>query len=138
MWVESVASWLGPLADETHQEVGAQSWLHLLVMEPWLHHALSGQLPLTATLLSPGSGNYFLQVQRAKTSHSYKPQDALLFLVDFFLSFVFLWLHQWHMEVPRLGVELELQLQPYTTSMATPDLELLLRPTLQLVATQDS
>ena len=25
---------------------------------------------------------------------------------------IFLWLHLWHMEVPRLGVELELQLRP--------------------------
>ena len=30
------------------------------------------------------------------------------FLFSFFLSFVFLGPHLWHMEVPRLGVELEL------------------------------
>ena len=28
----------------------------------------------------------------------------------------------WHMEVPRIGVELELQLPDYITAMATPDL----------------
>ena len=30
-------------------------------------------------------------------------------------------LHLWHMEVPRLGIELELQLPAYTTATATPD-----------------
>ena len=36
--------------------------------------------------------------------------------------FFFLWPHLWHVEVPRLGVELELQLQIYATAMATVDL----------------
>ena len=40
----------------------------------------------------------------------------------FFLSFVFSGLHLQHMEVPRLGVQLELQLSAYTTVTATPDL----------------
>ena len=35
---------------------------------------------------------------------------------------VFLGLHPCHMEVPRLGVKLELQLLVYTTATATPDL----------------
>ena len=39
-----------------------------------------------------------------------------------FLLFVFLGLHPWHMEVPRLGVKLELQLPTYATATATPDL----------------
>ena len=38
------------------------------------------------------------------------------------MIFVFLGLHPWHMEVPRLGVKLELQLLAYTTATATPDL----------------
>ena len=37
------------------------------------------------------------------------------------IFFFFLWLHLQHMEVPRLGVESELQLQAYTTATATPD-----------------
>ena len=37
----------------------------------------------------------------------------------FFFFFVLLGLHSWHMEVPRLGVELELQLPAYTTARAT-------------------
>ena len=38
------------------------------------------------------------------------------------LSLFFLGPHLWHMEVLRLGVELELQLQAYTTATATPDM----------------
>ena len=38
-----------------------------------------------------------------------------------FLSFVFLGPHPWHVEVPRLGVELKLQLPAYTTATATQD-----------------
>ena len=39
------------------------------------------------------------------------------------LGFLFFFiLHPWHMEVPRLGVELELQLPAYTTATATADL----------------
>ena len=33
----------------------------------------------------------------------------------------FLGLHPWHMEIPRLGVQLELQLPAYTTATATQD-----------------
>ena len=43
-------------------------------------------------------------------------RNSLLF------SFWFLGPHLWHMEVPRLGVELELQLLAYTTATAMPDL----------------
>ena len=41
---------------------------------------------------------------------------------NFFFFFVFLGLHPWHMEVPRLGVKLELQLQACATATATEDL----------------
>ena len=37
------------------------------------------------------------------------------------MSFVFLGPHPWHMEVPRLGVELELLLPAYATAIAMPD-----------------
>ena len=47
----------------------------------------------------------------------------------FFL--VFLELQPWHMEVPRIGVKLELQLLAYTTAIAT------WYPTLQLTAMPD-
>ena len=39
----------------------------------------------------------------------------------FFFFLVFLGPHLRHMEVPRLGVEAELQLPAYTTATATPD-----------------
>ena len=39
-----------------------------------------------------------------------------------FFVFVFLRLHPWHMEVPRLGVKSELQLPAYTTAIVTRDL----------------
>ena len=38
---------------------------------------------------------------------------------DLFIYFVFLGPHLQHMEVPRLGVKSELQLQAYTTATAT-------------------
>ena len=53
-----------------------------------------------------------------------------------FVLFIFLGPQPWHMEVPRLGVELELQLLAYTTATATKS-ELHLQPTLQLTATLD-
>ena len=47
-------------------------------------------------------------------------QDPIAYPL-FYLSFVLLGLHPWHMEVPRLGVELELKLLAYTTATAMPD-----------------
>ena len=44
------------------------------------------------------------------------PQGYLLFFFSFFLG-----PHLQHMEIPRLGVESELQLPAYTTATATPD-----------------
>ena len=42
----------------------------------------------------------------------------LYFLYLFFFIFM---IHLWHMKGSRLGVELELQLQAYTTTRETPD-----------------
>ena len=44
-----------------------------------------------------------------------------LHIFGFYLFIVFLGPHPWHMEVPRLGVESELQLPAYTAATATPD-----------------
>ena len=41
------------------------------------------------------------------------------------IFFFFKWLHPQHTEVPRLRVELEMQLPVYTTAIATPDPSLL-------------
>ena len=35
--------------------------------------------------------------------------------------FFFLWPNLWHMEIPRLGVQLKLQLQAYSTATVTLD-----------------
>ena len=53
-----------------------------------------------------------------------RTQDFLLYFSRNFilLFYVFLGLHPWHMEVPSLGVELEMQLLVYTIATATPDL----------------
>ena len=58
------------------------------------------------------------------------------FFYSFFVCFVcFLGPYPRHMEVPRLGVELELQPQAYTMATATPDPSL--ARDLQLMATPD-
>ena len=44
---------------------------------------------------------------------------SFFFLFFFVVVVVFLWLPLWHMEVPRLGIKLELQLPAYTTATAT-------------------
>ena len=49
------------------------------------------------------------------------PSLHTLVFVCLSFSFCFLGPHLWHMEVLRLGVELELQLLVYTTATATPD-----------------
>ena len=51
--------------------------------------------------------------------------------------FFFLGPHPRHMEVPRLGVEKELQLPACTTAMATMDLSRICDLSLQLVAMPD-
>ena len=45
---------------------------------------------------------------------------------ELFIYIFFLGLHQWHMEVPRLRVESELQLPAYTTATAMWDLSCIL------------
>ena len=50
------------------------------------------------------------------------PMWFVLFFI--FLSFCSLGPHLRHMEVPRLGIQSELQLQAYTTATAMPDLSL--------------
>ena len=52
--------------------------------------------------------------------------DLVIHIYTFFFVFYFIYLffvffgpHPWHMEVPRLGVEAELQLLAYTTATET-------------------
>ena len=58
-------------------------------------------------------------------------------MILLFNLFFFLGCHPQHMEVPRLGVESELQLLAYTTATATAGSEPHLQPTLYLAATTD-
>ena len=51
-----------------------------------------------------------------------------MYSLSSFISFFFLGLHLWHIEVPRLGVELEPQLPAYTTATAMPDPSLVINP----------
>ena len=52
------------------------------------------------------------------------------------MYFVFLGSHPQHMEVPRLGVQLELLLPAYSRATAMPDPTLYLPSTPQLLATR--
>ena len=66
----------------------------------------------------------------AITSKCFKKPLCILFTVSFsflffFFFFIFLGPHLWHMEVPRLGVEQELQPTAYTTVTAMSDLSCL-------------
>ena len=63
--------------------------------------------------------------------------QLLLFCKLFFFFFFFLGPHLWHMEVPKLGVELELRLPVYITANSNLGSELRLRPTPQLMGTLD-
>ena len=54
-------------------------------------------------------------------NHRLVTSQAIFFLF-LFIIFFFLWLHLQHMEVPRLGVESELQLLAFTTATAMWDL----------------
>ena len=71
-----------------------------------------------------GSGSRLEGLGRGgyKTTGVSSVELIYLFIYFFyFLSFVFLGQHPWHMEVPRLGVESKLQLLAYTTAIATLD-----------------
>ena len=68
--------------------------------------------------------------EKSFTSYPDSHQLALFFVVVVFLPFL-------GMEVPRLGVELELQLLAYTTATSHIRSKLHLRPTLQLTAMPD-
>ena len=52
--------------------------------------------------------------------HGQKIQIPFLFFCFVYFVFCFLWPDLWHMEVPRLGIELELKLPAYTTVTADP------------------
>ena len=71
------------------------------------------------------------------TLHPKGGGGTCLVIFFFFFFFVFLGPHPRHMEVPRLGVELELQLPANTTATATQYLSHICNPTPKLTATMD-
>ena len=79
-------------------------WCKTLAIDEGTNKELSLYLFMTAVL-------YFLQFPRS---------NPLVFFV--FVFFCFLGLHPWHMELPRLGAELELQLLACATATAAWDL----------------
>ena len=86
---------------------------------------------IRATVVSCGNAGSFnplhqvvYQTHTSAATHTAAVRFFFFFLSlsFFFFFFCFLRLHPRHMEVPRLGVESELQLPAYTTATATPDL----------------
>ena len=71
-------------------------------------------------LRSPLESNKMLYINYAQIKNKWWTAMQNCFLYCFVL-FCFLGLHLWHMEVPRLGVKLELQLPAYATATAMPD-----------------
>ena len=63
--------------------------------------------------------NHHMGLLRASNVASVAEERNFYF---FFFFLVFLGLHPWHIEVPRLWVKLELKPPAYTTATATPDL----------------
>ena len=79
---------------------------------------------------------YLLELENMRPSRFHKTLfflPDLILQISFFFSFFFLG----HVEVPRLGVEPELQLLAHTTATANAESELHLPPTPQLMATPD-
>ena len=56
-----------------------------------------------------------------KVNHILRAQWLMLLIIETFFFLVFLGSHMWHMEVPRVGVQSELQLPAYTIGTAMPD-----------------
>ena len=74
--------------------------------------------------------------QRSRdAAHTVGPQQVLQ-RKSFFFLFFFLGLYLWHMEVPKLGADSELQLLAYTTATAMPDLSCVCDVCLSLLQCQ--
>ena len=90
------------------------------------HHQLCGSMTLAAPLVvwSPHILAIWLQERQASANTKNHPllNSHFLFIFYFYFIFCFLGLHLWHMKVPRLGVESELQLPASTTVTATWDM----------------
>ena len=63
----------------------------------------------------------FISIPNVNLLHEFLGVQRTFMLVSNFFFYFFLGLHQWHREVPRLGVESELQPLAFTTATAMPD-----------------
>ena len=89
----------------------------------FLNPSLDFFCPCCSMQKFPGWGlNHAMAVTTPDPSSTEPPGNSNRgFLVFCFFVCVFLGPHLWHMEVPRLGIKLELQLLAYTTAIATQD-----------------
>ena len=71
--------------------------------------------------VAPGGSWELSPVTEGSSSPKIQNHDHLLKVINSFFFFSFLGQDLRHMEVPRLGIESELQLQAYATAPATPD-----------------
>ena len=110
----------------------AKCWMDGLISSPRAS-ASSGPPPLPCSPDPFSSRRPRSTVQATRLSHDKEQVEAvsgerqpcmcpLQCIKNVFLFFVFLELYLWHMEVPRLKVEPELQLPAYTTARAMPAL----------------
>ena len=55
--------------------------------------------------------------------HTYVPLSLYMYMCIYVFPFLFCFLgpHLWHMDIPRLGVKLELELPAYAAAIATRD-----------------
>ena len=82
-------------------------------------------------------GNYLHAGGRINYCSHFGEQFIILYFLEVFFFFVFLGLPLWHMEVPRLGVKLELQHPVYTPATAKFRSKVCLWPKPQLMAMPD-
>ena len=90
----------------------AHVWAHTHLCSMYAHY---GYVRTHSHILQEGVYPYHMYAH----AHSHTAYLLRMFGFFCFCFFVFLGLH---VQVPRLGVQLELQLLAYTTAMATPDL----------------
>ena len=79
--------------------------------------------PLLTSFSLCNSSRTLWPLPKVGASHPLSPYPALFYhhLTYILILFFFLWPHLWHMEVPRLRVESELQPPAYTTATAMPN-----------------
>ena len=94
--------------------VGCRCGSDPALLWPWCRPAASAPIRPLAWELSYAAGATQEMAKRQKN----KTKSLNLFIYLFY----FLWPHLRHMEVPRVGIGLELQLPAYITATATPDL----------------